>query len=360
MSDIMNEKVIYHKWGKLGFDKSIRNFFGEDASLEKKKTRCLKYSLGPPHNKSGVWKLKVKIDKRTFPVILKIIQRKRWGNEIEINFYRKLGKTLQDVIPQIYHLQSDGDFVWVLTEYCKPISDQMEFHPKYFLKIMPGLAKLHARTFNTWKGDLYEDWLPFYHSESLKRQRKQMMDRTLRYVDKGMGQTEKKADLKSVLKPYYRLLQKIYKKGPVFFPQVIEAGMCITHNDLQLRNIGCNDLMEQQWDVKILDWESAKYFPCWFDVVSLIGVFFGYRQDFKREEDQITEQCVRLYADEMQKHGVKFGKDPFKLYKMAYLQRVLEYDLYHHITKGLDRKEITLLPIFLDKIKVWGKELGLH
>ncbi|GIP31280.1 aminoglycoside phosphotransferase family protein [Paenibacillus sp. J2TS4] len=356
MSDTINEKVIYKKWEEYGFDKSFRKFFGGDGRLDKRKIKCLKNSLAYPYYKSGVWKLQVTVKKRSFPVILKVIKKGRRGNEIEINMYRKAGRTLQDVIPQIYSVRSDGDYIWVLTEHVQPIDEQIEFHPKYFLKVIPGLAKMHSRTFNKWNRDLYGDWLPFYHSEDMKKEREQMMEQTLRYLDEGM----KQADLKAVLKPHYHMLQKIYKKGPIFFPQVIKAGQCITHNDLQMRNVGCNNMSKSQWNVKFLDWESAKYIPCWFDVVSLIGVFFGYRQDFKNEEDRILKQCVRLYAHEMQKHGVKFRKDPMKLYKMAYLQRVLEYDLYYHITKGLDRKEITLLPVFLEKIKEWGKELRLY
>ncbi len=356
VSEAINEKTIYKRWEDYGFDKSFRKWFGGDAAVDKHKMRCLKNSLGPPHFKSGVWKLKVTVRKRTFPVILKVMKKGRPGNEIEFNLYRKAEKTLRDVIPQVYSVRTDGDYAWALTEHVRPISEQIEFHPKYFLKIVPALAKLHARTFNKWQKDLYGDWLPFYHSDTMVKERKRMMKETLRYLDEGM----KQADLKAVLEPHYHRLQKIYKKGPIFFPEVIKAGLCITHNDLQMRNMGCNDVKKCEWNIKFLDWESAKFYPCWYDMVSLIGVFFGYRQDFKKDEERILRQCVRIYAREMRKNGVKFRKDPMKLYKMAYLQRVLEYDLYYHITKGLHRKEITLLPIFLDKIKRWGEELRLH
>lgn len=351
-----DEDLIYRRWKEYGFDTSFRNVFGGDGSLAKQQIKCLKNTLAYPHFKSGVWQLQVTAEKRSFPVILKIMKKGRAGNEIEINIYSKLRETLQDVAPQIYSVRSDGDYVWVLMEHVRSISEQIDFHPDYFSKIVPALAKMHSRTFNKWPGDLDEAWLAYYHSDAMVKKRQQMIGKTLRSLDKGM----KQPDLRAVLKPHYQLLQKIYQKGPIFFPEVIEAGQCITHNDLQLANVGCNNLNEGQWNAKFLDWESAQYIPCWFDMVSLIGVFFGYRRDFKQDEERILEQCVRLYAGEMQKHGVIFKEDPMILYKMAYLQRVLEYDLYFHLTKGLDRKVITLLPVFLDKTEEWGKELGLH
>lgn len=220
----VNEKVIYKKWNEFEFDKSLRMFFGGDVKLERDKMRCLKHSLGHPHFKTSVWRLKVTVNKNTHSVILKIIEKGRLGNEIEINLYRKAAKTLRNVIPEIYSLRVDEDYVWVLMEFCRPIDAQLEFHPKYFAKIIPGLAKMHSRTINKWNNDLYKDWLPFYQSESMRKEREEMKGRTLRYLDKGMKQSEKKANLKSVLKPYYSLLQKIYKKGPIFFPEVIDAG----------------------------------------------------------------------------------------------------------------------------------------
>jgi len=356
MSGEINEKLIIKHWEDFGFHKSLRPFFGGEGELDKHKIKLLKYSLGHPHYKSGVWMLSVTVRNRTFPVILKVMHKGRAGNEIEINMYRKTNKTLQGVIPDVYCTYSEGDYVWTLLEHVRSIDDQVEFHPKYFLKIVPALADLHSRTFNKWDNDLYKSWLPFYHSDALKRERKQLVGKTLQAMDEGM-QHEK---LKAVLKPYYHMMQKILKKGPVYFPEVIKAGQCITHNDLQIRNTGCNDLKKSRWNVKFLDWESAKYYPCWFDMVSLIGVLFGYRQDFRKIEKKFTRQSVLYYAHEMEKHGVKFKKDPMDLYKMAYLQRALEYDVYFHISKFFSRNEITLLPVFLEKIKYWGKELRLY
>ena len=88
-----------------------------------------------------------------YEVITKIMKKGRAGNEIEINIYSKLRETMQDVMPQIYSVRSDDDYVWVLIEHAQPISEQTEFHPEYFMKIVPALAEMHSRTFNKWHAD---------------------------------------------------------------------------------------------------------------------------------------------------------------------------------------------------------------
>ena len=70
MGDEINEEVIYKEWEEYGFDKSFREFFGGDGTLDKHKTKCLKNTLGYPHFKSGVWELQVTVGKQSFPVIV--------------------------------------------------------------------------------------------------------------------------------------------------------------------------------------------------------------------------------------------------------------------------------------------------
>ena len=222
------------------------------------------------------------------------------------------------------------------------------------------MAKLHAQTYNDsfykhW--ELFADWLPRYDSETTSLERQKTHKGTLEYLDKAMERPE----IKQRLESSYDLLRGILKKGPIYFPELIQAGKSIIHNDLQTPNIGCGNVGEADWTIKFIDWEGARFAPCWFDMFNLMGVFFAYRKDWRSDEESVIYRCSHIYAAEMLKYGIRFDGDPVRLYKMAYLQRVLERSLYlqlHWATEG--QKPAFLLDGYLEKIKVWGKELGLY
>jgi len=57
---------------------------------------------------------------------------------------------------------------------------------------------------------------------------------------------------------------------------------------------------------------------------------------------------------------VSFSLDPMKLYRMAYLQRILQRGLYLQLSWAVTgRKEAKLLQVYLEKTKALSKELGL-
>ncbi|OZS76936.1 hypothetical protein CF394_14100, partial [Tetzosporium hominis] len=80
---------------------------------------------------------------------------------------------------------------------------------------------------------------------------------------------------------------------------------------------------------------------------------------WRGDENAVIERCAPLYAAEMLKYGIRFDTDPVTLYKMAYLQRVLERSLFQQLYWGVeDLKTVHLLDHYLERINVWGKELG--
>ena len=165
---------------------------------------------------------------------------------------------------------------------------------------------------------------------------------------------------RQLLDPYVSLLRRLLEKGPEYFPEVRRAGCSIVHSDLQLSNIACHHVKRQHWNIKFIDWEGGKFAPCWYDMVSLIGVYMAYRREWSDKEEAITKRCVRLYANEMQGNGVTFLTDPMKLYQMAYLQRILQRGLYLQLKWAVTgRKETKLLPIYLTKIQALSKTLNL-
>jgi len=349
---------ISQQWRELRCADKLARFFKSTVRLNEQNSVCLKETV-----KSAIWKLEITVNRRPTPIILKIFKPPVIDqNLIELNMYRKAGSLLAEVMPTIFVVADslyDGQS-WVFMEYVPPFKGQVAFTPYHYERIIPSLAKLHARTINdrfykNWA--LFSGWLPHYEVKEAFRERQQVKESLLVSLDEAMTHPE----LKQKLRPSYKLLTRIVQKGPTYFPEVIKAGKSILHNDLQTPNMGCHSISGKDWRIQFIDWEGAHFAPCWFDLYHLLGVFFAYRKDWRNKEESISRHCAKLYAAEMQKYGISFHEKPMKLYKMAYLQRILERSLYIQLQNGLSgHKPAYLLDGYLEKIKVWGKELGLH
>lgn len=321
---------------------------------------CLKDSY-----KSSIWNLEINADKKSLPVILKIskyLKDERPESTVEKKIYRKASKVLQPFMPEVYLTKKNvcGSDLWVFMEHIDPLKGRVIYNPDHFDKIIPTLAKLHASTMNERflrQEKLFADWLPRYDTKEAHEERVHLKKFTLYYLDEAM----KNKDLNTMITPYYSLLLTILKRDGEYFPEVRKEGCSIIHGDLHTANIVCRDVTKKVWDIKFIDWEGAKYAPCWFDLVNLIGVFLAYRKEWKDQEDAITHRCVHLYANEMRKNGVTFKSDPLKLYEMAYLKKVLEKGLYLQLNWAVTgKKEAKLLESYLEKIKVIGEKLELY
>ncbi|MGG3506921.1 phosphotransferase [Paenibacillus lautus] len=346
------------KWRELRCADQMASHFGSSVVLNDRNMECLKETF-----KSAIWKLEITANGQNYPMILKIF--KAPVNEqklIELNMYRKATSILPDLIPTIYLIVEgmNGEDVWVFMEFVPQVKGQVIFTPDYFDRIIPSLAKLHALTYNDnfynhW--ETFEEWLPLYDSETTTQERRKNHQKTMEYLDKAMERPE----LKQRLESSYDNVRTMLQKGPIYFPELLQAGKSIIHNDLQTPNIGCHNVAEETWNIKFIDWEGARFSPCWFDMFNLMGVFFAYRKDWRGDENAVIERCAPLYAAEMLKYGIRFDTDPVTLYKMAYLQRVLERSLLQQLIWGVeDLKSVYLLDHYLDRINVWGKELGLY
>ena len=161
--------------------------------------------------------------------------------------------------------------------------------------------------------------------------------------------------------PSYKIIQQILQKGPIFFPEIMQNGQSLIHGDLHIHNISCHNATKiKHWEIRLVDWESAKYAPVWFDLVVLVEILIDFRKDWHSDADEIRAHCVHLYSEEMKKHGITFQTDPLQLLKMTYLQRTLEKRLLNHLRRVLRGEKSVLLKRYLEKIVVWGKELGLY
>ena len=59
---------------------------------------------------------------------------------------------------------------------------------------------------------------------------------------------------------------------------------------------------------------------------------------FEETEREIRDKCIQIYLDEMQQRGISFSEDPNRLYRMAYLMRVLEKELRRNLRATLKGK----------------------
>ena len=94
-------------------------------------------------------------------------------------------------------------------------------------------------------------------------------------------------------------------------------------------------------------------------LVILVEILIDFRKDWQKNEEDIRNHCVHLYREEMKKYGIYFKENPLKLLKMTYLQRTLEKKLAKHLERVLRGEKSALLKRYLEKIVIWGKELGL-
>ena len=88
--------------------------------------------------------------------------------------------------------------------------------------------------------------------------------------------------------------------------------------------------------IQLIDWESVKYAPVWYDLVVLVELLIDFRKDWHKKADDIRSHCLHLYSKEMKKHGITFSEDPLNLLKMTYLQRTLEKRLLNHLRRVLN------------------------
>ena len=350
---------IVKKWKHYGWKNKFEDILGKHVELMETNIKCLKDS----REKTSIWKLMITNQTKTIPLVLKIYKPPLSENHmVEINMYQKGINVLQEFMPKVYWIERNvnkGE-IWMFIEYVEPLRGQIKLEPKHFDSIIPTVAKFHSQTFEKRlmeHSDNFNSWLPSYNLSSMGLERQKHIEKTKEYLDLAMQDS----NLKELVSPSYYIVQQILKKGPLFFPEIIENGQSVIHGDLHIHNISCHQISDNNdWQIRLVDWESAKFAPVWFDLVVLVEILIDFRTDWHQDADEIRKHCVNLYVEEMKKYGITFQTDPHQLLKMAYLQRTLEKRLLNHLRRVLRGEKSVLLSRYLEKINVWGKELGLY
>ncbi len=349
---------ILQQWQYFNWDDKCSNVLGKTFQLVDGKIECLKNT----RKKTSIWTLSVTDGNEFIPIVLKIFKAPLKENHIvETNMYLKTNIFFREFMPKMYWIETgvNDNEIWLFTEFLEPVRRQIKLIPKHLDQIIPMVAKFHAMTFEKRfcrHSDLFIPWLPQYNSIEMTLERKQHIEKTVEYLNMAM----EKPGLREMIEPKYKNLQKILQKGPLFFPEILEAGQCIIHGDLHIHNICGKRAVYQAWDIQLIDWESAKLAPCWYDLVVLVELLIDFRRDWHKKAEEIRGHCAQLYSSEMEKSGIIFKEEPLRLLKMAYLQRALEKRLLNHLRRVLNGEQSVLLTRYLDKIELWGRELGRY
>ncbi|HZG74066.1 MAG TPA: oxidoreductase family protein [Chondromyces sp.] len=354
----MYESNVLHQYiHDQKIEEQLSKKIGENVTLKPSGIECLKST-----KRSTIYKLLFQRDTATYPIILKIYGIGKYKNQVEINVYSDPPPLLNMFLPQIYHIENRTSHseIWIFMEFIQHIRGRVIFTPQHFDYIIPGIAKLHAHTFEDQFMNRYKDlpsWFPVYNSKTMRKERSRTIKDTIQLLNKAA----KDKDIKSLIQPHYAPLMKIYENQPDFFPELLGSGSAVTHSDLHMQNVCCKNLTEAKpWDIQLIDWESTKFGPVWFDMVVLVEILLAFRKDWQNEAEDIRTHCVNLYTTEMKKHGIEFQHPPLDLYKMAYLQRTLEKGLYMQLRRIFSGRGGELLPYHLEKVATWGKELGIY
>ena len=350
------EQEIIKKLSTPPLSERLQECFGNEVIIDQNNLKCIKDT-----SRSSIWKLLLKSKEIEYPIILKVYYSPdKYKNRVELNFLTKGYSLLQEFMPKIYFTESniDAGNTWVLMEYVEQLRGQITMEPNYFTKIIPGIAKLHAYTFEERISidNEMKQWLPFYQSNLMIEKRRLNIKKTREYLDNAM----KNDRLQKIVKPYYKIIRILLKKEPDLFQELLKEGQCIIHGDLHMQNICCNNTNEDEWNIKLIDWETAKVGSGWIDLIVLVEVLIDFRMDWQENAEEIRTKCVELYTQEMFKYGIEFQHDPLMLYKMAYLQRTLEKGIYNQLRRELENRPGKLLETYLKKVTLWGQELKLY
>ena len=289
------------------------------------------------------------------PVMLKILGPSR-RNQVERDIYGKARHVLAPVMPRIYAHRRERGRTWIFQEHVLPVTGRFPFAPETFARVIPIVARLHAATFRTGAAAApkpFHPWLPTYAGGTYAKHGPYA--RTRLYLDRAA----RRPHLARLLRPHRRALDHLLAQGPGQFAELARTGWSVIHGDLHMHNVCCNDLQAETWDVRFIDWESARFAPVWFDLIVLVELLIDFRNDWWPRQAEIRHQALAAYVHAMERHRIRIPGDHRRLYRLAYLQRTIETGLSTQLRRALSGREHPLLGPYLHKLSRWSRELGL-
>lgn len=343
-------KEISKRWRKWQVGNAVAAQFGLDSPPVIRSIKLLREKV-----RGGVWCINLTgFQGESDKIVLKVVPAHR--NVTEAAIYRHARPLIQSLLPRTFTVRRHHGWLWLFQEYTEPLTGRFTFQPEDFGRIIPVIAAFHARTYR--KRFLpppreLGSAIPVYNSRSYRRVRRDNCLKTIEYLERAMAVRR----LRRRIRPYFKPLTRLLRRGPVFFPALERRGACLIHGDLHMHNVCCNRLSDPQWDLRLIDWETARFAPGWFDIIVLVELLMDFRRDWHARAGSIRESCISLYLKSLAQHGISLTGDPLALYKMAYLQRTLETGLRAQLRRELKGGKGELLDRYLYKISAWLPKL---
>ena len=301
----------------------------------------------------SLWQLELEADGSPLPpVILKVLSHHR-RNRVERELWCKGRRLLAPVLPILYGCHTLDGHTWLFQQQVLPLAGRIALRPATFAQILPAVATLHALAWRMGPGPAPTPWLPNCSDGPYAGPR--AYARTRAYIERAL----RRQDLRRLLKPYRGLLMALLDGGSGLFGELAATVWSIVHGDLHMHNVCCNDLGSRRWDVRFIDWQTARFAPVWFDLVVLVELLIDFRRDWWPEAADIRRQAFEHYRRALEERGLELSGDPWRLYRLAYLQRTLEIGLRTQLRRALDGRDSPLLERYLHKLADWSRELQL-
>lgn len=304
----------------------------------------------------SLWTLKLAApDGERRRAVLKVLGLSR-RMRIERNLYMKGYPVLGPVLPRVYACREHRGRTWVFQEHVRQLAGRHPWAPGTFARVIPMVARLHAATYRPGGSpapEAFAGWVPsyaggYYAGRGAYRRTRAYLRRALR-----------RPRLAAQLRPYRRLLLRLLRRGPASFRELARTGWAVIHGDLHAHNICCNNLTADPWDLRLIDWESMRYAPVWFDLIVLVEMLMDFRPDWRGQQAEIRRRAIADYLSAMESHGIKIEGDHQRLYRLAYLQRTLERGLPTQLRRALEGREAALLQPYLRKVRRWSRQMKL-
>lgn len=209
-------------------------------------------------------------------MILMQLQDPLSGGENDFTQILKFLRTLELPVPELFHTHSEKGLLFL--EDCGPftLEDWIRDHPEdkegYYSQAVDLLAKLHHRATKNISADC-----PAFHLHFDVEKLMWELDFMMEHYVKGLRQSHlNDREISEIRGHFLSLCQALAKQEPIF-----------THRDFHSRN-----LMAQNGNLILIDFQDARMGPCQYDLASLLKDSYVPLDDKFRNE--MIERYIQL------------------------------------------------------------------
>jgi aminoglycoside/choline kinase family phosphotransferase len=215
------------------------------------------------------------------------------GQDNDFTRILKFLRTLELPVPRLFHYHSDKGLLFLEDLGSQTLEDWIRDHPEdkeaYYRQAVDLLARLHHRATKKISADC-----PAFHLHFDVEKLMWELDFMIEHYVKGLHQSHlNDREISEIRGHFLSLCQTLAKEEPVF-----------THRDFHSRN-----LMAQNGNLIILDFQDARMGPCQYDLVSLLKDSYvhldeKFRNDLIERYIQLKEKADNRPVDRQEFHRI--------------------------------------------------------